>query len=286
MKGEHSIRGLCQLLGVSPSGYYKWLHARPSARQCEDAVLAVKIAAAHRHSRGNYGSPRIVAELRDQNVKTSRRRCARLMHDQGLCGRKRHSRKPRTTDSRHDRPVAENRLAKSPAPTQADQIWITDITYLQTSEGWLFLAAILDAWSRRVVGWACAPTLHAHLVLATLHRAIRNRCPEPGLLHHSDRGSQYVDADYLKALAATGIERSMSRAGNCYDNAAMESFWSTLKTETGLEQGPLLSRRQTELAVFDYIETFYNPVRRHSSLGYLSPVAFEKQQNLNNIKVA
>jgi transposase InsO family protein len=286
MKGEHSIRGLCELLEVSPSGYYKWLHARPSARQREDAELAVKIAATHRQSRGNYGSPRIVAELRDQGTKTSRRRCARLMHDQDLCGRKRHSRKPRTTDSRHDRPVAKNRLAQSPAPTKANQIWITDITYLRTSEGWLFLAAILDAWSRRVVGWACAPTLHASLVLATLHRAIRNRCPEPGLLHHSDRGSQYVDADYLQALAATGIERSMSRAGNCYDNAAMESFWSTLKTESELEDGPLLTRRQTELAVFDYIETFYNPVRRHSSLGYFSPVAFEKQQNLNNIKVA
>jgi transposase InsO family protein len=286
MKGEHSIRGLCELLGVSPSGYYKWRYAQPSARQREDASLAVKIAAAHRQSRGNYGAPRIVAELRDQGTKTSRRRCARLMQDQELRGRKRHSRKPRTTDSRHDRPVAENRLAKCPAPTQANQIWITDITYLQTSEGWLFLAAILDKWSRRVVGWACAPTLHASLVLATLYRAIRNRCPEPGLLHHSDRGSQYVDADYLQALAATGIERSMSRAGNCYDNAAMESFWSTLKTETGLEEGLLLSRAQTELAVFDYIETFYNPVRRHSSLGYLSPVAFEKQQTLNNIKVA
>lgn len=286
MKGEHSVRLLCELLEVSPSGYYKWLQARPTARQREDAALAVKIAAAHRHSRCNYGAPRIVAELREQGTKTSRRRCARLMNGQNLRGRKRHSRKPRTTDSRHDRPVADNSLAKCPAPTQANRIWITDITYLQTSEGWLFLAAILDLWSRRVVGWACAPTLHASLVLACLHRAIRKRRPEPGLLHHSDRGSQYVDTDYLKALAATGIERSMSRAGNCYDNAAMESFWSTLKTETGLEQGPLLDRRQTELAVFDYIETFYNPVRRHSSLGYLSPVAFENQQTLNNIKVA
>ena len=286
MKGEHSIRGLCELLGVSPSGYYKWRHAQPSARQREDAALAVKIATVHRQSRGNYGSPRVVAELREQGTKTSRRRCARLMSDQDLRGRKRHSRKPRTTDSRHHKPVAENRLAKCPAPTKANQIWITDITYLQTNEGWLFLAAILDAWSRRVVGWACAPTLHASLVLATLHRAIRNRCPEPGLLHHSDRGSQYVDADYLKVLAVTGIERSMSRAGNCYDNAAMESFWSTLKTETGLEEGQLLSRRETELAVFDYIETFYNPARRHSSLGYLSPVAFENKQTLNNIKVA
>ena len=134
MKSEHSIRGLCELLGVSPSGYYKWLHARPSARQSEDAILAIKIAAAHRQSRGNYGSPRIVVELRDQGTNTSRRRCARLMHDQDLRGHKRHRRKPRTTDSRHDRPVAENRLAKCPAPTKANQIWITDITYLKTTE--------------------------------------------------------------------------------------------------------------------------------------------------------
>ncbi|MBL9189088.1 MAG: IS3 family transposase [Opitutaceae bacterium] len=193
---------------------------------------------------------------------------------------------PRTTDSRHAQPVAANLLAKRPAPTGPNQAWMTDITYLRTAEGWLFLAAILDVWSRRVVGWACGATLHASLVLAALHDALQRRRPPKGLLHQSDRGSQYVDAEYVAALAAAGIERSMSRAGNCYDNAAMESFWSTLKTDTGLDDAIPASRRHAELAVFDYIETFYNPTRRHSSLGYLSPVAYEKHHPLNHIKAA
>ncbi len=286
MKGAHPIRLLCGLLEVSPSGYYRWRLHRPSARQRQDADLAVQIAAAHRASRGNYGAPRIVEDLREQGTGTSRRRCARLMRAQGLRGRKKHRRHPRTTDSRHRQPVAENLLALRPAPTGPNQSWMTDITYLRTAEGWLFLAAILDIWSRRVVGWACGATLHTSLVLAALQDALRRRQPPHGLLHHSDRGCQYVDEDYLKALAQAGIERSMSRAGNCYDNAAMESFWSTLKTETGLEESIPASRRHAELAVFDYIETFYNPTRRHSSLGYLSPVAFENQQKLNHTKAA
>jgi len=286
MKGEHPIRLLCGLLGVAPSGYYRWRQQRPSARDCEDAALSTQIEAAHRASRGTYGAPRIVEDLREEGTHTSRRRCARLMRAQGLRGRKKHRRHPRTTDSRHRQPVAKNLLAQRPAPTGPNQCWITDITYLRTAEGWLFLAAILDVWSRRVVGWACGPTLHASLVLAALQDALRRRRPPRGLLHHSDRGSQYVDDDYLKALAAAGIERSMSRAGNCYDNAAMESFWSTLKTDTGLDESTPASRRHAELAVFDYIETFYNPTRRHSSLGYRSPVAFENQPTLNDIKAA
>jgi transposase InsO family protein len=286
MKGEHPIRLLCGLLGVSPSGYYCWRQKRPSPRQREDAALAAQIAAAHRASRGTYGAPRIVVDLREEGTRTSKRRCARLMRAQGLRGRKKHCRRPRTTDSRHAQPVAANLIAERPAPTGPNQSWMTDITYLQTAEGWLFLAAILDVWSRRVVGWACGPTLHASLVRATLQDALQRRQPPRGLLHHSDRGSQYVDDDYLKTLSAAGIERSMSRAGNCYDNAAMESFWSTFKTDTGLDESIPASRRHAELAVFDYIETFYNPTRRHSSLGYLSPVAFENQPKLNDIKAA
>ena len=208
------------------------------------------------------------------------------MRELGLKGKKRHRRRPRTTDSRHGQPVAENLLAKRPAPTGPNQTWITDITYLRTEEGWLFVAAILDLWSRRVVGWACAMTLHACLVLAALRDALQRRRPPPGLVHHSDRGSQYVDEDYLKALAAAGVERSMSRTGNCFDNAAMESFWSTYKTESGLEEVLPATRREAELATFDYIETFYNPTRRHSSLGYRSPVAFENQHIQNDIKAA
>ena len=286
MKGGYSIRWLCRLWGVAPSGYYRWRQHKPTLRQREDATIAGQIAAAHEASRGTYGAPRIVADLREAGIRTSKRRCARLMRAQGLRGRKKHRRHPRTTDSRHAQPVAANLLAKRPAPTGPDQSWMTDITYLRTAEGWLFLAAILDVWSRRVVGWACGATLHTNLVLAALHAALQRRRPKKGLLHHSDRGSQYADSSYVAALAAAGIERSMSRAGNCYDNAAMESFWSTFKSDTGLDETIPASRRHAELATFDYIETFYNPTRRHSSLGNLSPVAFEKKHQSNSIKAA
>jgi transposase InsO family protein len=180
--------------------------------------------------------------------------------EQGIHGKKKNRRRPRTTDSRHAQPVAPNLIAERPVPSGPNQAWRTDITYLKTAEGWLFLAA--------------------------LQNALQRRQPPKGVLHHSDRGCQYVDAEYVALLTAAGLERSMSRAGNCYDNAAMESFWSTFKSDTGLDETVLATRREAELAVFDYIETFYNPRRRHSSLGYLSPVAFENRQKLNNTKAA
>ena len=286
MKGEHPVGVLCELLAVSRSGYYRWQEGRPTKRQSDDARLADQIAAAHLRSRKNYGAPRIVEELRAEDIRISKRRCARLMKARGLRGRKKHRRRPRTTDSRHAHAPADNLLAKQAAPTGANQAWMTDITYIETSEGWLYLAAILDVWSRRVVGWTCGPTLHVSLVLAALNAALRQRKPPKGLLHHSDRGVQYACHDYAAALAAAGLVPSMSRKGNCYDNAAMESFWSTLKTETGLDLAVPISRRAAELIVFDYIETFYNPTRRHSSLGYLSPAAFEKQPTKQDIKAA
>ena len=285
MKGEHPIRMLCDLLNVSHSGYYRWCQQRPSPRQREDAIIAEKVKAAHRASRGSYGAPRILEDLREEGTRTSKRRCARLMRQLGLQGRKKHRRKPRTTDSRHAKPVAENIIAIRPAPTGPNQTWLTDITYIDTAEGWLYLAAILDLWSRRIVGWACGPTLHTCLVLAALQDALKRRNPPKGLLHHSDRGSQYVDADYIKALEAAGIERSMSRSGNCFDNAAMESFWSSMKSDTELDKSIPASRHHAELAVFDYIETFYNTTRRHSSLGQISPVAFENKKQ-SDIKAA
>ena len=286
MKGEHAVRLLCQILQVSPSGYYRWWRAPASARRRRDWELAAQIAAAHRKGRGSYGAPRIVRELRDQGTPISQRRCARLMRELNLHGRKRHRRQPRTTDSRHGQPVPANRLAQQPAPSAPNQQWVTDITFLKTGEGWLYLAVILDLWSRRVVGWACALTLHVSLVLAALSRALAQRRPAAGLWHHSDRGSQYVDHDYVRALADHHIERSMSRRGNCYDNAFAESFFSSFKTETGIEEVVPPTRRAAELLVFDYIETFYNPTRRHSSLGYLSPVAFEQQQTNQASKAA
>lgn len=277
MKGERSIGMLCEVLGVSRSGYYRWEQRRPTRRQNEDAVLSERIMAAHRHGRGAYGAPRIVEELRAEDIRISKRRCARLMKSKGLRGRKKHRRWPKTTDSAHVHPPAANLLAQRAAPNGPNQVWMTDITYVQTAEGWLYLAAILDAWSRRVVGWACSTTLHVSLVLAALARATRNRPPPPGLVHHSDRGVQYACGEYRAALTSARVVCSMSRKANCYDNASMESFWSTLKTETGIDEAVPISRRAAELIIFDYIETFYNPTRRHSSLGYLSPVAFENQ---------
>ena len=224
MKGEHGIHGLChEVLGVSPSGYYRWRQKRPSARRVEDAVLAEKIVAAHKGSRGNYGAPRIVKELQDQGTCTSKRRCARLMRQKGLRGRKKH-RRGAAHDGQPSQPTSGRKPHRRdrPAPTGPNQSWIVLILPARQNlaEGWLFLAAILDVWSRRVVGWSCAATLHTSLVLAALRDALQRRRPPKGLLHHSDRGSQYVDADYLKVLTAAGVERSMSRAGNCYDNGA------------------------------------------------------------------
>jgi transposase InsO family protein len=286
MRGVHPIRLVCALLGVSRSGYYRWRRQPLGARRRRDAELKAQIATAHRKGRGAYGAPRIVKELRDHGTPISQRRCARLMRELSLKGKKRHCRRPRTTDSRHGQPVPANYLAQRPPPTGPNQVWVSDLTYLKTGEGWLYLAVILDVWSRRVVGWACAATLHARVVVTALERALRERRPSAGLLHHSDRGSQYIDHDFLQVLARHGIERSMSRAGNCYDNAVAESFFSSFKTESGLEEAPPATRRDGELASFDYIESFYNRTRRHSSLGYLSPVAFEQQRSITDIKAA
>jgi putative transposase len=286
MKGEHGVQVLCELLEVARSGYYRWASAPTSQRQREDEEMADHIVQSHLESRGNYGAPRIMEDLKDKGVKTSKRRCARIMREHGIRGRKKHRKGPRTTDSQHAHPPAPNLMRGSEKPTRPNQVWVTDITYLDTGEGWLYLAAILDVWSRKVVGWACGPTLHVSLVLAALANARRNRKPRSGLRHHSDRGVQYACDEYRKALIAAGMICSMSRRGNCYDNAVMESFWSTLKTETGLDAATPINRRAAERIVFDYIETFYNPKRRHSSLGYISPVAFEKQTIKTDIKAA
>jgi transposase InsO family protein len=286
MKGEHTVQVLCELLEVSRSGYYRWESSPPTQRQHEDDELADQIVQLHQESWKSYGAPRVLKDLQARGVKTSKRRCARIMREQGIRGRKKHRRRPSTTDSKHAHPPAPNLLREGANPTGPNQAWMTDITYIGTGEGWLYLAAVLDVWSRKVVGWACAPTLHVSLVLAALAKATRNRKPPRGLLHHSDRGVQYACDEYRKVLHTARMICSMSRKGNCYDNAAMESFWSTLKTETGIDEATPISRRAAELIVFDYIETFYNPKRRHSSLGYLSPVAFEKLTPKNNIKAA
>ena len=262
MKGKHPVAMLCELLEVSRSGYYRWQESPPTVRQRQDDELADKIVQAHAKSRKNYGAPRIVKELKAAGIKTSKRRCARIMREHGVQGRKKHRRRPRTTDSRHAHPPAPN-LMRATIVTGPKQAWMTDITYLSTGEGWLYLAAILDAWSRRVVGWAAGPTLHVSLVLAALAQARRNRQPPAGLLHHSDQGVQYACGLYRDALAAAQMVCSMSRRGNCYDNAYMESFFASLK----LEMSDFQSAPDGVNKIRDYI-LFYNTTRRHSSLAY------------------
>ena len=255
---------------MSASGYYAWCRRKPSARQIHDTDLKRRIAAVHRRSRGNYGAPRIVEELRAAGTPINKRRCARLMREMRLRGRKRQRRRPRTTDSTHGKAVPANLLAQRPQPSGPDEVRVSDITYIKTEEGWCCPAVIMDLWSRMIVGWAVALPLHAGLAIAALYRALACRKPRPGLMHHSDRGRQYADGDYQNILAEHQITRSMSRAGNCYDNVAAESFFSTFKTESGIEKSIPPSHRD--------IETFYNRTRRHSSIGYLSLGAFESQR--------
>lgn len=274
----HPVTELCALLGVRRGGYYAWRGRGPSPRQQEDARLAPVVAAAFRATRRTYGRVRLTRELKAHGHACGERRVARLLRAQGLQARPRRRFRPQTTDSRHPAPIAPNRLAERPAPTRPNEVWMTDFTYLPTTVGWCFLAVVLDRYSRRVVGWAFSATLNTDLALAALRMAVAHRRPPAGLLHHSDRGSQYASAAYRAELAAHGLVASMSRSGNPYDNAAMESFYSTLKTEW-LAQHPLSAPAETQAECFAYLEGFYNRRRRHSALGYQSPVDFEQQLN-------
>jgi transposase InsO family protein len=275
MSHEHPIAALCPLLGVSRSGYYAWRAAQqnPGPRAAANRTLAQALEKQFQRSRGTYGSPRLTQALRRCGHRCGRHRVARLMRQMQLVARPRRRFRPQTTDSRHAHPVAPNRLAQRGAPTAANQVWVADLTYLATAEGWLYLAAIMDLYSRRIVGWAFSDSLASGLVLAALRMALQHRRPPRDLLLHSDRGVQYACGAHRAELERHGLVASMSRAGNCYDNAAMESFWSSLKTELPLESGG--SRLRVQAAVFDYIECFYNRERLHSALGYKSPVDFE-----------
>ena len=276
MKTEHPILALCENLQVSVSGYYDWRRRRldPGPRARETQALARAIESIHAESHRTYGSPRIVDELRTRGHRHGRNRVARLMKSQGLCGRQRGRYRVRTTDSNHDHPIAPNRLADAPAATRPNQIWLGDITYIETREGWLYLAGVLDLYSRRIVGWAMSERIDTALTLSALNMGLLHRQPPPKLLFHSDRGVQYASADYRAALAQAGLIASMSRKANCYDNASMESFWSTLKLEM-VYRRDFATRAEARAAIFDYIETFYNRQRIHSSLGSRSPADFE-----------
>ena len=279
MKHEHSLPMLCELLLVSRSGYYQWRQRglNPGPRAQEDQSLAAEVEAIHTRYRQVYGSPRIVRELRVQGRRHGRRRIARLMRQKGLCGRQKGRYRVQTTDSNHDHPVAPNRLAEAPTPTAPNQIWVADITYIETGEGWLYLAGVLDLYSRKLVGWSMSEWIDTPLVLNALNMAVCHRQPPPDLLFHSDRGVQYASGDFRAALAQASLVPSMSRRGNCYDNAAMESFWSTLKLEL-VYRRDFATHSQARAAIFDYIEAFYNRQRRHSALDFQSPVDFEAQK--------
>jgi putative transposase len=266
----------CEALGVSRSGYYANKKRPPSNRQRRDEALKPKVRQAFERNKRNYGSPRIMIELRREGDRLGKNRVARLMREQGLRAKSKRRWRPRTTQQDPKLGAAPNLLAQVPKPGAPDHVWVSDITYLPTEEGWQYLAVVMDLFSRRVVGWATADTLETSLISKALERAIRLRGHSPGLIHHSDRGCQYASRDYRNQLSSAGICASMSRTGNCYDNATMESFFATLKTEV-FNRTTANTRRHAELMVFDYIETFYNPRRLHSSLGYKSPIEFELQ---------
>lgn len=264
------------MLNVAISGYYRWRQGRPSRRQQADEQLAATIRRVHAESCQRYGSPRIHAELRAQGIRCSEKRVARLMRQQGLQGKCKWRRRVCTTDSKHTLPVARNVLNQEFTAEQPNAKWVADITYIPTTEGWLYLAGILDIFSRKVVGWAMGETMTTELVERALIAAVQTRRPQPGLLHHSDRGSQYASHDYQAQLRAAQLQVSMSRTGNCYDNALMESFWATLKVEL-IDDKTYDSRTTAKQDIFQYIEGFYNQRRRHSALGYLSPAEFERR---------
>lgn len=271
-KAFFPVAFMARHLEVSPSGFYAWCRRPESQRRRDDHRLAVLVWEAHKTGRKAYGSPRVHEELKAQGVPVSRKRVIRLMQEQGLKGKTRRK-WVKTTHSKHDLPVAPNLLGRNFQASAPNQRWVGDITYLRTTEGWLFLAVVLDLFSRMVVGWAVSALIDRHLVLKALDMALKRRCPDAGLLHHSDQGSQYASEDYQDVLEAHGITCSMSRKGDCYDNAAMESWFGTLKAELG-ETFETHAEGKHEL--FDYIEVFYTQKRRHSSLGYLSPAEFER----------
>jgi transposase InsO family protein len=263
---------MCKLLGVSTAGYYAWLKRAESERAVKDRELLGLIHAVHEASRETYGSPRVHEELREQGVRVGRKRVERLMREEQLEGRQKAAFR-KTTDSNHAFPVAPNLLEREFNVQAPDRAWVADITYLWTAQGWLYLAVIIDLYSRRVVGWALQDSMHVGLVLDALRMALSDRRPARGLVHHSDRGSQYASGDHRALLLAWGAECSMSRKGDCWDNAVAESFFSTLKREL---EGRWTEKAAARLAVFEYIEVFYNRKRRHSHNGYKSPVDFEE----------
>jgi putative transposase len=276
MSGQYKVAWLCEALLVSRSGYYHWVERRhqPSPRQLENTHLRERIRQEFARSRQTYGSPRLARAL---GCPGRRNRIARLMRLERIFARQRSKYRPRTTDSRHGGPIARNRL-QNVTVQRPDQVWVTDATCILTGQGWLYLVAVLDLCTRRVIGWAMHQILDAGLVIAALRMALLQRRPRGALILHSDRGAQFASAAYRQVLAQHGLVASMSRKGNCYDNAFIESFWSSLKYEVVYHQR-FATFAEARSAIFNYIETFYNRTRLHSSLAYRSPIHFESQLN-------
>ena len=268
------VRLMCRVLQVSPGGYYGWRDRPASARQQRREALAGEIRAIHREVKQRYGSPRMHAELLARGRSCCVNTVARLMHEQGIAAKTK--RKFRcTTDSSHNLPVADNLLDRQFEPAAVNRAWVADITYIPTREGWLYLAAVEDWYSRQVVGWSMGERISSRLVVDALEMALSRRLPGQGLVAHSDRGSQYASDHYQRLLGRHGITCSMSRRGDCWDNAPMESFFASLKKEL-VHHEDYRSRAEARASLFEYIEVFYNRVRRHSALGYLSPVEYEQ----------
>lgn len=280
-RGEYSVRLMCRVLGVAPAGYYAWCRrATPTPREQRDGALVERIRAAYDASAGTYGAPRVLHELRAEGLHVARKRVARLMRAHHLVARRR-QRRVCTTDSAHAYPIAPNLLARQFAVTdrKPNDVWVSDFTYVPTREGWLYLAVVLDLASRRVVGMAMRERSDTELVLRALRMALTMRRPPAGLIHHSDRGVHYASTAYRALLAAHQVSVSMSRVGDCWDNAVAESFFATLEHEL-IARHRWATRAEAQHAIFAYIQTWYNRKRRHSTLHYLSPVQYEAQLHM------
>ena len=275
---QFQIRRMCRVLGVQRSGYYAWRKRMPSTREQANQALLALIQAEHKTSRKTYGSPRIHVVLHRQGVVCGHNRVARLMRLHGIAAFQRRKYHPVTTQRQPGAIPAPNRLHQEFSATAPNQKWVSDFTYIETAEGWLYLAVVLDLFSRKVIGWAMSPTMDAALVVTALRMALLGRRPPAGLLHHSDQGSQYTSTAYRTCLTAALAQLSMSGAGNCYDNAVVESFFGTLKTEC--VRGPFPTRALARTTIFEYLEVWYNRQRLHSTLGYHSPVDFEQNLTL------
>jgi putative transposase len=274
---------LCRVLQVSRSGYYAWRRRDPSATAQRRQEIAQAAQDAHRHSHGTYGYRRVHRDLiEDHEIACCRETVRQVMAELGLCGRPRR-RFVKTTDSNHAEPIAANLLQRDFTATRPDQKWLADITYIRFTEGWLYLAVILDCFSRRIVGWSLSRVIDADLVCAALEMALRRRCPQSDLVHHSDRGVQYASRPLRKRLKEVGVTMSMSRKGDPWDNAMMESFFGSLKTEWITTD--YATEAQARMEVFKYIEMFYNPTRRHSALGYLSPAEYERRHEAGQLSI-